>query len=187
MWPPTPPSSSDEDDVEVVFDGVNNNELHKFCNGSCKYLSRAPRRLQGQRRQRPTTSGPDTSNRNPEMEWVPVREINDFVQEFTSQLATAQQQGIAVALTDFMTVQVGVPLTLRMPQNAYEFAEASRRLQRQARRVRRLRNRITHSINCAIQRLSREQVTVAHALVRLIESLCQTLRPDLNISPSNGN
>ena len=188
MWPPTPPSSSDEDEVEVVFDGINRNEdLHRHCNGSCKLLCRSPRRLRGQNRQRPTTSAPDTSNQVEGMEWVPVREINDFVQEFTTQLATAQQNGIAIAITDFMTSQVGVPLTLRMPQNAFEFAEVNRRVQRQARRVRRLRGRITESIHCAIRRLSPEQTQVALALVRLIESLCQTLRPDLNISPSNGN
>ena len=188
MWPPTPPSSSDEDEVEVVYDGINYNEdLHRHCNGSCKLYCRSPRQLRSQSRQRPTTSAPDTSNQVEGTEWVPVRQINDFVQEFTTQLATAQQNGIAVAITDFMISQVGVPLSLRMPQNAFEYAEASRRVQRQARRVRRLRGQITSSIHCAIRRLSHEQTQVALALVRLIESLCQTLRPDLDISPSGGN
>ena len=158
MWPTPPTSSSEEDsdqEVEVVFDGVNNPEsLHRFCNGRCSIGSSRTRR---QRRTRPHR--PRTRNRG--MDWVPIDQIEEFVNTITAHLASVDaQRSIALNLSDFMHVTVGSTLTLRPPVTAAQVANSSDRIRRQVRRVNRLRNNIVRGINCAITRLDPQQSQV---------------------------
>ena len=161
MWP-TPPTSSDssdsENDVEVVYDGVNNpNSLHQFCNGSCKHhYKRTHRRLMAT----PHRPG-NARTRNPGMDWVPAVEIEEFVNTITRHLASADaQRSIVSNLSQFMRTTVGYPLTLRAPVTGAQAANSNDRTRRQARRVSRLRNTIEREINCAIIRLDPQQSQV---------------------------
>ena len=161
MWP-TPPSSDSsdsEEDVEVVFDGVNTNpnSLHRFCNGSCKHqYKRTHRRFMAT----PHRPG-NARTRNPGMDWVPAVEIEEFANTITCHLPSADaQRSIVLNLSQFMRATVGYPLALRAPATGAQVTNSNDRTRRQARRVTRLRNIIVRGINCAIIRLDPQQSQV---------------------------
>lgn len=95
------------------------------------------------------------------MDWVPIDQIEEFVNTITAHLASVDaQRSIALNLSDFMHVTVGSTLTLRPPVTAAQVANSSDRIRRQVRRVNRLRNNIVRGINCAITRLDPQQSQV---------------------------
>lgn len=194
-----PPLSSDtesssDDEVEVISDGVND-DVHRFCNGKHYCDSRRPRhRARGRRaaaRQRFRRSR--SFRRSPIRptidlrQWIPISDIEELCHEFLQHMDTISRRGVAVGLEHWLYREVGVSLCLRFPRNPAEAVWASRRLFRQQRRVAELQRRIISAANCAVDSIEARHRRVAIAILGLVQSLCNSIRPDLDITMSYRN
>ena len=194
-----PPLSSDtesssDDEVEVISDGVNE-DVHRFCDGKHYCDSRRPRyRARGRRaaaRRRIRRSR--SFRRSPIRpiidirQWIPINDIEELCNEFLDHMDTISRRGEAVGLEHWLYREVGVSFCLRPPRTPAEAVWTSHRLYRQARRVAKLQRRIIRAANCAVDSIEARHRRVAVAILGLVQSLCNSLRPDLDITMSYRN